>query len=668
MKLAVAKTVRLSIVVSLVAAISTVGARAQEFTVDFNDQNATQVGSIQDIEPPLTIGHATFSGGGLVREANGCPENPTPMYSITNPDTACQLPDGTPCQTQGCNTCLDTILVQFDVAVEFVTFEIHGGLKVDSSYRVTDDAGHEETVFVAAGSVTTVELPFDGLREIRVTYASTTASGGWKVLVDNFRYYQTAVVLDIAEADHVKVLTLRSIGTDGGYPSPHQTSDGAIEIKGTVMGAPQSVAARTVYLRVIDPPDTAPYVPAADRRANDNREPLERFERLPSQVTTDADGKFTATLRTTMQHAGDNYRVEASVDPELVSNADYSCDSRCARSGTITAWKRVYVEEDRMFRAGAFLAAHLIPCTNSSNCPATVTIAVDDARPLARARTLHLMHAPRADGLGGNEFYSEDVAVVGVDRKKNTVEISMPARPYYGPETESTDAELQRILADAVGVVDDPEDTFYQLNTSYVRDHFAAAFVEYVWDDRDPVPYVPYVPIVRGFTASDPLGALARKWFYAYGTDNVQHLLAGARGEQATNEVFLGLTTSRIGTNFSWIFVEAVNSEAPRRGRLRFNGEVVAHELTHEWQVNPTGDGGHCVSRRYDVPGLFCSMYGSYNDFGNCKGTCPEFYDGEVALHYDAGADSEYLYVRRRIDQFPQTAASQAARNDARSR
>ena len=52
-------------------------------------------------------------------------------------------------------------------------------------------------------------------------------------------------------------------------------------------------------------------------------------------------------------------------------------------------------------------------------------------------------------------------------------------------------------------------------------------------------------------------------------------------------------------------------------------------------------------------------MHGSYSDFGNCKGTCPEFFDGRVAFHYTAGPDSEYLHIRWRFDPFPQSAMIQ---------
>ncbi|HEX8618440.1 MAG TPA: hypothetical protein VF911_12700, partial [Thermoanaerobaculia bacterium] len=403
---------RFAVCSNLFIVLFSLNVQAQEFRVPFDDQQVTQVGSITGIEPPLTIGHVTFSGGGLVRNANLCPANPTPMYSITNPSMACQSPDGTPCQTQGCDTCLDTITVRFDVPVEFVEFEIHGGLKVDSSYRVRDDAGHEEIVTVAAGSIKTVHLPYENLRQVTITYASTTDTGGWKVLLDNFKFYRTTVELDMAESDSVKVLISRG-AFDNSYPSVHQTKDATIRISGKVHGAPQKIANRTVYLRVVDPPDTAPYVPTVEKTTNDNSEPVDSIERIPTQVTTDATGVFTAELRTTTQYAGDNYRVEAGLNPDLLSQPEYQCKDDCTRSGTITAWKRIYVEQDQMFRAGAFLTANAIPCLGE-NCPTSLTIAVDDARPLARAKTLRLMHAPRNDGLGGYEFYSEDVAVIAV--------------------------------------------------------------------------------------------------------------------------------------------------------------------------------------------------------------------------------------------------------------
>jgi hypothetical protein len=422
-------------------------------------------------------------------------------------------------------------------------------------------------------------------------------------------------------------------------------------IKGTLLGAPSTVGGRTVYLRVIDPPDRSVYVPAGAQQPNDNSESVTAYPRIPASVTTDSDGRFAATLLITSQHAGDNYQVEASIDPSISSNSSYECGPGCFRSGTITAWKRVYVERDRMFRAGAFLTQDVTPCTGSG-CPATTVIRVNNARDVAGARRLRLMHAPRFDGAGLPTYYSEDVDVIRVDRKQNTVEISNPARPYFGPDTNLGGVTRVASLADAVGVITGANvlGDYFDANTGNIDTLFTPSFVEYVWLTDDPLPFMPYKESVLGSGAiSDELSLLARKWFHRYGDDNVQHLI----GASAADDTFtLGRTAAGIGTNFIWVFVQSVVDRAPNRGEARFNGEVTAHEFGHAWQVNIGLNGGHCADRQYNNPTRWCTMHGSYDDFGACHGTCPEFYDGTVAFHYSAG-DSEYLHIRRRPEPLP---------------
>jgi hypothetical protein len=128
-------------------------------------------------------------------------------------------------------------------------------------------------------------------------------------------------------------------------------------------------------------------------------------------------------------------------------------------------------------------------------------------------------------------------------------------------------------------------------------------------------------------------------------------LAASTAGDTDT----LGRATSRIATNYAYVFVDAVNANAPKlkQSEWRLNGEVTTHETTHLWQVNPSATDGHCGERSYVSPALWCVMHGSYSDNGACGGTCPEFYDGQTAFH-SAGDESEYTHIRRRPEPFPQ--------------
>ena len=66
-------------------------------------------------------------------------------------------------------------------------------------------------------------------------------------------------------------------------------------------------------------------------------------------ATSDAQGKVRTVLTITDTYAGDNYQVEASLQP-------LATFKKIARSGVFTAWRRAYVEYDRMYKVGEFVS------------------------------------------------------------------------------------------------------------------------------------------------------------------------------------------------------------------------------------------------------------------------------------------------------------------------
>jgi hypothetical protein len=68
-------------------------------------------------------------------------------------------------------------------------------------------------------------------------------------------------------------------------------------------------------------------------------------------------------LEVTDQHAGDNYQIETSFE-------DFSQNPTPPSwmSGIITAWKRVYVENDKMYRKGGILVNSFNSSTCGSSC------------------------------------------------------------------------------------------------------------------------------------------------------------------------------------------------------------------------------------------------------------------------------------------------------------
>jgi hypothetical protein len=133
-----------------------------------------------------------------------------------------------------------------------------------------------------------------------------------------------------------------------------------------------SVPYSTVYLRVIDPPDLAPYVQPVscvtvtgcdcgiEGQNCDNKDIYSNWgfgseKHKTASITVDDEGKGSITLFTTHRYAGDNYQVQASYQ-SLSQEAPFTNAHIKASSGIITAWKRVFVERDRMFKRGGLLA------------------------------------------------------------------------------------------------------------------------------------------------------------------------------------------------------------------------------------------------------------------------------------------------------------------------
>ena len=69
---------------------------------------------------------------------------------------------------------------------------------------------------------------------------------------------------------------------------------------------------------------------------------------VPDAVS-DPKGTVRTVLTITDAYAGDNYQVEASLVP-------FATFQKTARTGVLTAWKRAYVEYDRMYKVGEFIS------------------------------------------------------------------------------------------------------------------------------------------------------------------------------------------------------------------------------------------------------------------------------------------------------------------------
>jgi len=477
------------------------------------------------------------------------------------------------------------------------------------------------------------------------------------------------------------------------YDSPtFQTKDREMDIDVSVVDIYRNpVAGQSVYFRAVDVSDPSAYVPSATVPDNIGALPLI----TPNPAVTDASGKARINLALLFNPvAGDNYQIEASLDPAIQSDPNYQCTAQCRASGIITVWKRVYLERDAMFRAGSFVTRPSLP--NSVN--------VADVTQFSAGQKVRLVHAPRLDGMGSREFYSDDCSVASValdpGRKVTTGRLNLTCTLAH---TYDVDTSLggRAGMADAVGILVDPTrhttDSYFLTNESHVDRTFGDAFVEYRTvtsqfvspaASGEAIPYTD-VPFASPLT-TQMLSDYANKWFQNATVNgasrsavrNVKHVLAGSREPEQSSGTNPSWTLGMNDTSFSytWLFGGRADDFVTDRaspGRVRLsgqrpaaawtvNGEVVIHEFAHQFQVNmfpfvtyPNTAGiGHCsrYMRTQDATGtptstnsttLFCTMNGQQTD--TVAGTT-QLEDGVIGFHYVDRNDSEYMEIRRAQD------------------
>jgi hypothetical protein len=400
----------------------------------------------------------------------------------------------------------------------------------------------------------------------------------------------------------------------------------------------------------------------------------------PASAVSDSTGTVRTTLRITSRYAGDNYRVIASTDPAFPC----ATNSSCAKSGELVAWKRVYIETNRMYKKGGLL---------TDNVPKGSTrIPVQSLQGLPSPPfDIVLLHAWRFEE-HQISFDEETVTVIDSTRATETdpaklilcgdpsVADQPPvcnsrsplSRDYFGVE------EVQKTpyedLADGFGVISGSDDLF-DAGNSLAEDLFAPAFVEYV-----PLPgkiqggsgVMPAIRHIANEEVSKRL--LDVKW----GRTNIPPVIIGGavvlRAEARPNHQvqFIagrltesywrskqGSTWVAEGLNGAWIFRNALDPLG-LKDDVRA-AEAAAHELAHQWVVNanqPDEYGsGHCgiilvppIARRMFDSSHYCTMtHGLYDN--------DQVTDGVVGFHYESNGvteDSELIDIREKEEPVPQ--------------
>ena len=148
-----------------------------------------------------------------------------------------------------------------------------------------------------------------------------------------------------------------------------QTNDRVVVVTAHL---PPGMAGTSVYFRVVDPDpdDLSSY--ETDTVTGDNHDPgapagtLSAANAVAELKTINGWQVAAAevTLTVTARYAGDNYQVHCSLDPTWATTNDSTC--------VLVAWKRIYVEEDQMYKVGSDLNADFAPDANTA--PDNVTV------------------------------------------------------------------------------------------------------------------------------------------------------------------------------------------------------------------------------------------------------------------------------------------------------
>jgi hypothetical protein len=497
-----------------------------------------------------------------------------------------------------------------------------------------------------------------------------------------------------------------------GYDYPHfqaaGAKDGEVPIILHARGqSGQYESGLTVYLRVDDPEDPAPYMNLpANKLAHkdDNAGPaptlvgtgLSPVTNLPGvyQATSGNDGEIDFTLK--LDHgtaAGDNYQIEASFDQTFPSGAG-------SKSGTMTAWKRIFVEKHKMLRNGMRITDAASIGGTSIQISGNHYQGNQGRRTIKRGDHIVIIHSPalnRSDLSAGWYFEYHEVADVQSVKGTSNYDIFLGTKQGKNIQAESLQhafgpEPLDTAVGDAISfisgaslasndVFDAPDTLLSQYDAGgNATSAFPQAFVDYQVLAQSSLPSstvpLPWVLPILGI--DQPIQDLANRWSSSAGADglappNHQLLLIGDTDSTGNPPDVAGVTAQSIaGQAVSVVFRGAIDYQVTYNkgvnGHYGQNPDNWAaknevHELTHQWKVDQmwAGIGGadpyHCPtdSAAFDStssPPTYCVEATSS---GSTTGVETQS-DNMIARYHlrqlNGVWNSEYFEIRRRADPF----------------
>lgn len=558
-------------------------------------------------------------------------------------------------------------------------FDTNGNLYVTTAtalYRIAPD----ETVTLVTGGFTGaagIDLSEDtGIPMLLVVDEATgevflvDGEDGGKELVGNGFTSPVAVVFseangelfyDVAEATRIIRLpdprvkfTLRDrthvlmhkYRTDDSFPSSFQTEDGNITIEATVIDK-TPVAGVTVYFQVIDPKDNARY---AATGTNDNKGGPGMLS-VPSAVS-DSQGKVQVVLTVTDTFSGDNYQIEAS----LRAPPNFK---KVARTPMITAWRRAYVEYDRMYKDGEFLYQPS-GAGQPVGMPDATKVFVVNPNTFTVGDVVHVFSGFTGFAGGGTQAtltgeMRQVAAVVTTPPPAHIVVEAIPPStidalqhtyPYSGGAPPGEDPPYSFVAKVGAGVYD------IGVTKEKLAPVFDDAFVDWVFVD---VPrHIPYWNIAE-------VNQVGRSAFFFDNreppsfslpkTNHVQLVAAGTHMDPVFPDA-VGSTLENF--NLSWVFFDKLVAACNAAVLANCVLSTTAHELVHQWDVNSTTNlGGHDLQLAHNSLTRGCLMNLSSDD------RLPDLAKLHDNLTAPPSPSSIDLYcLRGHVDDLNQTACS----------
>jgi len=437
----------------------------------------------------------------------------------------------------------------------------------------------------------------------------------------------------------------------------------------------------TVYMRIFDPPDSAPYMnqPGNVLSFNGDNYGVPAVLDGPGitvhspgvyKATSGSNGRVDFTLRLeSPSAAGDNYQIEASLDPGFPKSGS-------AKSGILTAWKRVFIEKRRMLRNGLFLA---------QDAKAGDTLIITrghvwrgdegDHDYLSRGETILITHAPQLDrsDLSAGWYYETrtilDVEDLGNDRYR--VHFGTKQGKNVTVEQLQHDYKVDKVnsnIGDGISKLDTlvfgPNDCFDAEPDLVTGDAFLEAFTENIYLPDSPIPGAP-VPFVETQTQS-LLQDLAEKWSSVVGTTllpNHQLLVIASDNQAERDGDLAGLTITQAGTakTSSYVFRRSIAQQLGGKDAAANENswamKTAAHEIAHQWETNGVWSASdHCPipAKAYNDTSMYCLL--ATNDASGA-GSVAQRTNGIARFHLlqllpILAWHSEYIEIRRRVDPF----------------